>query len=346
MLLQCSSAAVVLPDSRILSGYIETVNSLLSPAAMEYPTVLDLFSGAGGLSLGFEACGFRTHGIDDNEPCCCTYARNLRGTCTRAHLNAESVFPPAEVLVGGPPCQPFSVGGKQRGRSDPRDELPVFVTAVAQLLPKLWILENVKGLLHRSRPYLEQIISELRDLGYVLEVQMANAAGYGVPQNRERLIIVGHHGGFTFPKSTAQTVTAGEALSDMATLAPSQSKFLTPAMDEYIARYEKACGLSEPRDLHLDRPARTLTARNLAGATGDMQRVLLPDGRRRRLLIREAARLQSFPDWFEFSGTDGSQLQQIGNAVPPLLAYHLAKAVAAYLGHGHGRRTSSKGLPR
>jgi DNA (cytosine-5)-methyltransferase 1 len=102
-------------------------------------------------------------------------------------------------------------------------------------------------------------------------------------------------------------------------------------MDRYIAAYEAKSKCVRPRDLHLDRPARTLTCRNLAGATSDMHRVLLPDGRRRRLLLREAARLQSFPDWFEFAGNETSALYQIGNAVAPLFALNLAQAVRGYL---------------
>ena len=81
----------------------------------------------------------------------------------------------------------------------------------------------------------------------------------------------------------------------------------------------------------MDRPARTLTCRNLAGATSDMHRIKLPDGRRRRITVREAARLQSFPDWFEFSGGLESQFTQIGNAVPPLFAYQMAQSIVQYL---------------
>jgi DNA (cytosine-5)-methyltransferase 1 len=98
-------------------------------------------------------------------------------------------------------------------------------------------------------------------------------------------------------------------------------------MDTYVAKYEKASFCINPRDLYFDKPARTLTCRNLAGATGDMQRVRLEDGRRRRLLHNEAARLQSFPDWFEFVGNETQRFNQIGNAVPPLLAYQMAIAL-------------------
>jgi len=96
---------------------------------------------------------------------------------------------------------------------------------------------------------------------------------------------------------------------------------------------EKASHCVNPRDLSATKPSRTLTCRNLSGATGDMMRVKLPDGRRRRVLIREAARLQTFPDHFEFSGGETSQFTQIGNAVPPLMAFKVAMAVRdCYLG--------------
>jgi len=112
---------------------------------------------------------------------------------------------------------------------------------------------------------------------------------------------------------------------------PPNAKFLTPSMDRYVAIYEKKSKLITPRDLHLDRPARTLTCRNLAGSTADMHRIKLPDGRRRRLRVREAARLQSFPDWFEFLGNETSKFNQVGNAVPPLLAHYLGKRFKKYL---------------
>jgi len=166
--------------------------------------------------------------------------------------------------------------------------------AVEKTDPDIWVFENVRGLLYRNIDYFEEVLSKLKSLNYIVEYQLFNVVNFGVPQNRERLIVVGHRGDFHFPIESKRRVTAGEALEEMAFAVPDGAKFLTPSMDKYVANYEKASKCINPRDLYLDRPARTLTCRNLAGATGDMQRIRLPDGRRRRLTVREAARLQSF----------------------------------------------------
>ncbi len=293
--------------------------------------MLDLFAGCGGLALGFEANGFATLGFEKDADACATYGKNLLGSCNQVTLTVDTPLPEAKVIIGGPPCQPFSVGGHQLGLHDARDGFPIFISAVQRLDPDIWMFENVRGLFYQNRWYLDEVIGVLEDLDYVVEIQLLNAVQHGVPQNRERIVVVGHRGAFTYPARKPKPVTAGEALGELAVSCPPESKFLTANMDVYVAKYEKASKCINPRDLHLDRPARTITCRNLAGATGDMMRLRLSDGRRRRMLEREGARLQSFPDWFEFVGNETSRFDQIGNAVPPVLAYELATRIRAYL---------------
>jgi len=312
-------------------NYLLQLDSVLThPESFSYEAI-DLFAGCGGLSLGFESCGIRTVGYEMEADYAETYSQNLAGNCICKRLQLGEQYPSAQLVIGGPPCQPFSVGGKQLGLKDSRDGFPIFIEAIEKVNPDIWLFENVRGLLYRNKHYFDEIISRLKALNYIVEYKLLNAVDFGVPQNRERLVVVGHRGEFIFPKEASHRVTAGEALGALATSIPEDAKFLTPSMDKYVAKYEKASKCVVPRDLHLSRPARTLTCRNLAGATGDMQRVRLPDGRRRRLTVREAARLQSFPDWFQFLGTETSQYYQVGNAVPPLFAKALATSVMNYL---------------
>jgi len=305
-------------------NYIEYINKTLKPKITEKEVVLDLFAGCGGLSLGFEAAGFKTIGFEMDKAAAETYNQNHDGNCHAIKLEVGFEYPNAEIIIGGPPCQPFSVGGHQKGIEDARDGFPIFIDAVKRLQPKVFMFENVRGLLYTNKWYFELVIDELRKLGYLIDYKLLNAVNFGVPQNRERLFVFGHRAKFSFPKPHLKKITVSEAIGDIMFTTPPDSKFLNASMDAYVAKYEKASDCINPRDLYPNKPARTLTCRNLAGATGDMQRVKLGDGRRRRLLHREAARLQSFPDWFQFAGNVTQQYNQIGNAVPPLLAYQLA----------------------
>ena len=308
-------------------NYIETINEILRPRITEEPIVLDLFAGCGGLSLGFEAAGYKTIGYELLPSASQTYSNNLGGNCFCQRLEVGFNYEEADkidIIIGGPPCQPFSVHGKQMGMQDARDGFPIFIDAVARLKPKVFLFENVRNLAFSHKWYLELIISELKKLGYFVEFRCLNAVNFGVPQNRERLIVVGHKSSFSYPQYEIKKTTVSQAIGDTMALCFEDSKILTPAQDKYIAIYEAKSHCKRPRDLYPDIPARTITCRNLAGATSDMQRVRLPDGRRRRISEREAARLQSFPDWFVFSGNETQRFNQIGNAVPPLLAYKLA----------------------
>lgn len=307
--------------------YIDLINNLLVPKITEKAVVLDLFAGCGGLSLGFEAAGFETIGYEMNPDAAATYNANMKGNCIIEKLNIDFQYPEAHIIIGGPPCQPFSVGGNQNGVNDSRNGFPFFIDAIRKVKPKIFMFENVRGLLYSNKWYLEIIIEELKDLGYQIDFKLLNAVNFGVPQNRERFFLIGHNSEFNFPKEEGFKVTVGDAISDLMKTTPLESKFLNEAQDAYIARYEKASKCVNPRDLYSDRPSRTLTCRNLSGATGDMHRVKLEDGRRRRILVREAARLQSFPDSFKFIGAETSKFNQIGNAVPPLLAYKIAVSI-------------------
>ncbi len=321
--------------SKPYDDYVKYLNETVCiPSAHRYQAI-DMFAGCGGLSLGFEAAGIKTIGYEMIEDCCDTYRKNLKSECNQMIIDENSDFPNVDIIIGGPPCQPFSRRGKQKGKNDARNGFPAFIEAVRRVKPKIWLCENVKGLPEQNAEYFQAVVEQFQELGYEVEHHIFQLVKYDVPQNRERLGIVGHQGGFQFPQPNSYRVTAGEALGSLATEIPEDAVFLTPAMDEYIAKYEMASKCKNPRDLYLDRPARTLTCRNLAGSTSDMHRIKLPDGRRRRITVREAARLQGFPDWFEFTGTQESQFTQIGNAVPPIFAYKLAKAVINYLEGGH-----------
>lgn len=322
-------------------SYVDYLNATIRIPSVQPYLAIDLFAGCGGLSLGFEAAGIKTIGYEMVADCCDTYRKNLGSECHQEKITTETEFPKVDLIIGGPPCQPFSRRGKQTGKDDERNGFPAFIEAVRKVQPAIWVCENVKGLPEQNKEYFQNIIEEFNALGYVVEHRVFQLVKYDVPQNRERLVIVGHRGGFQFPEPNEYKVTAGEALGHLAIEIPENAAFLTPAMDEYIAKYEAASKCKNPRDLHLDRPARTLTCRNLAGATSDMHRIKLPDGRRRRITVREAARLQSFPDWFEFSGNEESQFTQIGNAVPPMFAFKLATKIKEYLDNIKGQEVDA-----
>src|SRR5580698_4788844 len=127
--------------------YVEYINSTLMPKTTEKEVVLDLFAGCGGLSLGFEAAGYKSIGFEMDNSAVETYRKNLKGDCITVKLAPGFDYPEAEIIIGGPPCQPFSVGGHQKGIEDARDGFPVFIDAVKKVKPKFFMFENVRGLL-------------------------------------------------------------------------------------------------------------------------------------------------------------------------------------------------------
>jgi DNA (cytosine-5)-methyltransferase 1 len=312
--------------------YTECLNLLLKPNSHSKYLAIDLYAGCGGLSLGFEAAGFETIAYEKNLHACNTYNSNLQGHCFQSNLNTDTIFPKADILIAGPPCQPFSINGNQNGVNDSRNGFPVCISAIEQISPSVFVLENVKGLLGKNKWYLDYLLEQFQSLGYYLNVKLLNSKDYLVPQNRERIFIIGSKiKKIEFDFKQPFQITSGEALDNLAFNFDENSKFITSDMQIYIDKYELASKCVVPRDLHLHKLSRTLTCRNLAGSTGDMLRISLPNGKRRRLSIKEAAILQSFPDWFKFEGNDSNIFAQIGNAVPPMMAFHVAEHVKKHL---------------
>ena len=128
------------------NSYITKLNDTIkNPSHFDF-TAIDLFAGCGGLSLGFEAAGIKTIGYEKMPDCCTTYKTNLHSECNQLTITDETEFPEVQIIIGGPPCQPFSRRGKQTGKNDERNGFPAFISAVKRLKPKIWMCENVKGL--------------------------------------------------------------------------------------------------------------------------------------------------------------------------------------------------------
>lgn len=158
--------------------YVNYINKLLTPKITEKQVVLDLFAGCGGLSLGFEAAGYKTIGYEMDNAASQTYNRNLTGDCTAVKLDLDFEYPQAEIVIGGPPCQPFSVGGHQKGLEDARDGFPIFIDAIKKLQPNVFMFENVRGLLYTNKWYFELVLEELKKFGNIIEFKLQSILVY------------------------------------------------------------------------------------------------------------------------------------------------------------------------
>ncbi|MDA9183033.1 DNA (cytosine-5-)-methyltransferase [Candidatus Poseidoniaceae archaeon] len=338
-------SAIVTADN---SDYIKKLSELNLPNSKNRWKVIDLFAGCGGLSLGFESAGFDVTGYEMNPKYVETYNRNLNGKCVQKKITEDvDLEGDIDVVIGGPPCQPYSETGAGfakgknkkksfKGSKDERDGFPAFISYVRKLKPKIFIAENVRGLtFERNKKYLDSVIKQFKKLGYTVEYSIIKMSNYEVPQNRERLFIIGHNGSFQLPEPSKISFTVRNALGNFASETPLDGRYLSASEDEYILRYEKKCQLKNPRDLHLDKPSRTLTCRNLAGSTGDMIRLKMEDGRRRKIRVKEASRIQGFPDWFKFNEKTSTAFNEIGQSVPPIFAKKLAGSVFDYLENYH-----------
>ena len=330
------------------------------------PTVVSFYSGAGGLDLGFRRAGFDLQWANDFDAYAVeTYRRNLGPHAVCGDVRTVAV-PDArpDVVIGGPPCQGFSVAGRMRA-GDPRSEhVRHFLAAVEELQPQLFVMENVKALAVNPRwsDLVQSLRTEAEAAGYATDLWLLNAADFGVPQARERMFLVGarHRELPPQPEPTvARPRTVREALAQLprfgepgnatlsgARVVPSKTPIMRPTAYRGSLLFN-----GSGRPLDLDAPAKTLPASMGGNATPIIDQDELETGaapwvveyhahlarggrprakaprRLRRLTVEEAAVLQGFPASYEFVGPRVAQYRQIGNSVPPGLAEVVARAL-------------------
>ncbi|MGH2562834.1 MAG: DNA cytosine methyltransferase [Thermomicrobiales bacterium] len=381
---------------------------------------IELFSGAGGLALGTHQAGFHHRVLLEWNPDACktiranAAAESIPGIRSWHVLRADArdvnftAFGPVDLIAGGPPCQPFSIGGKHQGMGDTRDMIPQFVRAVRELAPRAFILENVRGLLRTTfRSYFSYVLLQLAhptiiardseswdehlrrledhhtsgrdsELHYNVVFRLLNAANYGVPQTRERVFIVGFRSDtkieWHFPEPThgrnalltSQWVTGD--YWERHDLAPPQqpspllaARGMGPVSLPLVHRQpwrtvrDAIADLPEPRTDRdeidgctnhrlrpgartykghtgspLDWPSKTLKAGD-HGVPGGENMIAFADGTVRYFTVREAARVQTFPDAWHFEGAWSEAMRQLGNAVPVTIANVIAESVAECL---------------
>lgn len=335
--------------------------------------VLDLFCGCGGLSLGFEKAGFNVLlGIDSWQDAITTFNYNhkkSKGLCEDlSKLNPQDIEldlngNKIDIIIGGPPCQGFSVAGK-RIIDDERNKLyKNFVRFVDYFKPKAFMMENVPNILSIGKGIIrESIIGDFYSLGYKVVYKILNASDYGVPQNRRRAVFIGFKNGriFHFPNPTVKyKITSKEAISDLPdfTVADGDSYPNNPRSDYQKLMRANASGLYNHRvSIHTEQTKRIIALVPDGGNYKDLPLELQSTRKvhiawtrldsnkpsftidcghnhhfhyefNRVPTVRESARIQSFPDDFIFWGKLGSQLKQVGNAVPPLMAEEIAKEI-------------------
>ena len=359
-------------------------------------TVVDLFCGAGGLSEGFRQAGYHVvAGNDFDDAAGETFAKMhpearfiggpIQNVVTKQLLgSADLKKGELDVLIGGPPCQGFSVYNHQRGLHDERSSLYLeYLRIVEGLNPKWVILENVTGMNSAGNgEAVRAIIRGLAELGYVVEAKTLKAEEYGVPQERRRILFMGNRLGLPvyWPEPThgpglLPFVTVRDAIGDLPELSNGESYEKSAYGSRAKGDYQKyiragskgVTNHAAPKlgDINMKR----LEHIPQGGSWRDIPFDLLPKGMKRAkrsdhtkrygrlrwdglsstiltkcdihwgayihpeqdrsISVREAARFQSFPDWFEFSGSRTEQYVQVGNAVPPLLGKKMAEAIMA-----------------
>lgn len=317
---------------------------------MEKIKVASLFCGCGGMDLGliggFSYLGkeYKEHPFEivysvDNDPYCTQiYNANFKHKCTVKDVRDIDIvaIPDFELLIGGFPCQSFSISAQNPPRLGFKDERGMLFFEMVKILkertPRFFIAENVKGLLSANKgKAFPMIMNEFRDAGYKVIYKLLNASDFGVPQKRERVIIVGFrddkdYRNFHYPLHVK--ASDRKVLGDVIMQEANEDEglfFSERAVAGMLAVREK---MNKGRVMSLDEPCNTISAHLAKVSLNSTDPVFMVGERYRRFSTREAARIQSFPDTFKLDVVSNiRQYKAIGNAVPPVMMWHIAKAL-------------------
>ena len=315
---------------------------------------IDLFCGAGGMSYGFEKAGFNTiFAVEFNNVYAETYKLNFKKTkvhvgdikeITNAEIKSIGKNNAVDIIIGGPPCQGFSIAGNigRRFLDDERNHLFLEYVRFVQLLqPKIFVLENVASLVKHNRgKTINEIVECFENCGYSVQYKVLNAVNFNVPQERRRVFIVGTKEGyyFEYPKENNTEISIKEAIGDLPSLDSGEKSkiYLHEAMNHSKQMLEKMKYVKDggnrndiPMELRptsgdIRKYIRYASWKPSFCVTGDMRKIFHYE-QNRALTCRELARLQTFPDNYMFFGNSIQIQQQIGNAVPCKLAESVAK---------------------
>ena len=314
------------------------------------PTVFEICAGAGGQAIGLEAAGFDCTAVVEIDPHACQTLRLNRPEWKVIEADVRTVdgspFKGVDLLAGGVPCPPFSVAGKQLGSNDERDLFPEALRLTAEMQPRAVMLENVAGFAsEKFREYRRGLVVKFRRLGYVVEYRILNASDFGVPQLRPRCVIVALREDdancFSWPHgdSTA-TATVGDTLHDLIASAG------WAGADEWARRASAIAptvvGGSKKHGGPDLGPTRAREQWSKLGVDGigiadhPPSNEFPPDARP-KLTVRMVARIQGFPETWQFAGKKTAAYRQVGNAFPPPVASAVAKAILRAFEHSDER---------
>lgn len=334
--------------------------------------VVSLFSGAGGLDLGFERAGFSIIWANEfDRKIWTTFEHNFPQTkLDKRSITDVSIdeIPDCDGMIGGPPCQSWSEAGAGRGINDKRGQLFYdYIRILKAKQPKFFLVENVSGILSaRHKEAFTGFLKAFEDAGYTINWKLVNANDYNVPEDRERVIIIGYRKDlskkFEFPEPESHKPTLREAIGDLPEAKPALEKNKTNGKldiinHEYMIGGFSSIYMSRNRVRAWDQPSFTIQA-------GGRQAPIHPKAPRmiklgpneqiftkgheseyRRLSVRECARIQTFPDDFEFIYTDVADgYKMIGNAVPVNLAKAIATKIKEDLGNERPKQQSRSSL--